>query len=294
MTEGKIYSKISLFALPIFIGQLFQQFYNVADSLVVGRYLGKQALAAVSSSGSLIFLLVGFINGVFVGAGVVIGRYYGARENEKVHTAVHTTTAFAVLSGLFLTAAGMLLTPVILRLMNTPADVLPESIRYFRLYFAGALGNVLYNAFNGIFQARGDSRHPLYYLIISSITNVVLDILFVKYFKWGVGGAAAATVISQFLSAIISFVKLTTVDDVHKIVPHDVRIDWPMLREVLATGLPTGVQNSVIGLANVIVQSNINDFGSDAMAGCGAYFKIEGFAFLPVTSFSVALTTLSL
>lgn len=291
MTEGKIYSKISLFALPIFIGQLFQQFYNVADSLVVGRYLGKQALAAVSSSGSLIFLLVGFINGVFVGAGVVIGRYYGARENEKVHTAVHTTTAFAVLSGLFLTAAGMLLTPVILRLMNTPADVLPESIRYFRLYFAGALGNVLYNAFNGIFQARGDSRHPLYYLIISSITNVVLDILFVKYFKWGVGGAATATVISQFLSAIISFVKLTTVDDVHKIVPHDVRIDWPMLREVLATGLPTGVQNSVIGLANVIVQSNINDFGSDAMAGCGAYFKIEGFAFLPVTSFSVTLTT---
>lgn len=291
MTEGKIYSKISLFALPIFIGQLFQQFYNVADSLVVGRYLGKQALAAVSSSGSLIFLLVGFINGVFVGAGVVIGRYYGARENEKVHTAVHTTTAFAVLSGLFLTAAGMLLTPVILRLMNTPADVLPESIRYFRLYFAGALGNVLYNAFNGIFQARGDSRHPLYYLIISSMTNVVLDILFVKYFKWGVGGAATATVISQFLSAIISFVKLTNVDDVHKIVPHDVRIDWPMLREVLATGLPTGVQNSVIGLANVIVQSNINDFGSDAMAGCGAYFKIEGFAFLPVTSFSVALTT---
>lgn len=128
-------------------------------------------------------------------------------------------------------------------------------------------------------------------MIISSITNVVLDILFVKYFKWGVGGAATATVISQFLSAIISFVKLTTVDDVHKIVPHDVRIDWPMLREVLATGLPTGVQNSVIGLANVIVQSNINDFGSDAMAGCGAYFKIEGFAFLPVTSFSVALTT---
>ena len=126
MTEGKIYSKISLFALPIFIGQLFQQFYNVADSLVVGRYLGKQALAAVSSSGSLIFLLVGFINGVFVGAGVVIGRYYGARENEKVHTAVHTTTAFAVLSGLFLTAAGMLLTPLILRLMNTPTDVLPS------------------------------------------------------------------------------------------------------------------------------------------------------------------------
>lgn len=291
LTEGKIYSRITLFALPIFIGQLFQQLYNVVDSLVVGNVLGKEALAAVSSSGSLIFLLVGFINGVFVGAGVVIGRYYGARQYDKVHSAVHTTVAFGVLSGLFLTVFGMVTTPLLLRLMGTPADVLPESIKYFRLYFAGSVGSVLYNTFNGIFQARGDSKHPLYYLIIASVTNVVLDILFVKYLNMGVGGAAIATAISHTLSAAISFTKLTRVDDVHRVVAKDIKIEAPMLREVLATGLPTGVQNSVIALANVIVQSNINAFGSDAMAGCGAYSKLEGFAFLPVTSFCVALTT---
>lgn len=291
MTEGKIYSRITLFALPIFIGQLFQQMYNIADSLVVGKVLGKQSLAAVSSSGSLIFLIVGFIYGVFVGAGVVIGRYYGAQKNDMVHRAVHTTVAFGLAAGAFLTVFGVTCTPLILRLMNTPADVLPESIAYFRVYFAGSVGMVLYNSFNGIFQARGDSRHPLYYLIIASCTNVVLDILFVKYLGFGIVGAAAATAISQFLSAGISFYKLTHVNDVHRVTVRDIGFDLELLKEILATGLPTGVQNSVIGLANVIVQTNINAFGSDAMAGCGAYFKVEGFAFLPVTSFSVALTT---
>ena len=291
MTEGKIYSRITLFALPIFIGQLFQQMYNIADSLVVGKVLGKQSLAAVSSSGSLIFLIVGFIYGVFVGAGVVIGRYYGAQKNDMVHRAVHTTVAFGLAAGAFLTVFGITCTPVILRLMNTPADVLPESIAYFRVYFAGSVGMVLYNSFNGIFQARGDSRHPLYYLIIASCTNVVLDILFVKYLGFGIVGAAAATAISQFLSAGISFYKLTHVNDVHRVTLREIGFDLELLKEILATGLPTGVQNSVIGLANVIVQTNINAFGSDAMAGCGAYFKVEGFAFLPVTSFSVALTT---
>ncbi|MBR4635805.1 MAG: MATE family efflux transporter [Clostridia bacterium] len=291
MTEGKIYSRITLFALPIFIGQLFQQMYNIADSLVVGKVLGKQSLAAVSSSGSLIFLIVGFIYGVFVGAGVVIGRYYGAQKNDMVHRAVHTTVAFGLAAGAFLTVFGITCTPFILRLMNTPADVLPESIAYFRVYFAGSVGMVLYNSFNGIFQARGDSRHPLYYLIIASCTNVVLDILFVKYLGFGIVGAAAATAISQFLSAGISFYKLTHVNDVHRVTLREIGFDLELLKEILATGLPTGVQNSVIGLANVIVQTNINAFGSDAMAGCGAYFKVEGFAFLPVTSFSVALTT---
>lgn len=291
MTEGKIYSRITLFALPIFIGQLFQQMYNIADSLVVGKVLGKQSLAAVSSSGSLIFLIVGFIYGVFVGAGVVIGRYYGAQKNDMVHRAVHTTVAFGLAAGAFLTVFGVTCTPFILRLMNTPADVLPESIAYFRVYFAGSVGMVLYNSFNGIFQARGDSRHPLYYLIIASCTNVVLDILFVKYLGFGIVGAAAATAISQFLSAGISLYKLTHVNDVHRVTVREIGFDLELLKEILATGLPTGVQNSVIGLANVIVQTNINAFGSDAMAGCGAYFKVEGFAFLPVTSFSVALTT---
>ena len=291
MIEGKISKRIALFALPIFIGQLFQQMYNIADSLVVGNVLGKQSLAAVSSSGSLIFLIVGFIYGVFVGAGVVIGRYYGAQKYDMVHRAVHTTVAFGIAAGLLLTVFGIIFTPFILKLMRTPADVLPESIRYFRFYFAGSLGNVLYNAFNGIFQARGDSRHPLYYLMIASITNIILDVLFVKYLGFGIAGAAVATAISQFLSAGISLYKLTHVNDVHRITLKDIRFDPPLLKEVLSTGLPTGVQNSVIGFANVIVQSNINVFGSDAMAGCGAYSKLEGFAFLPVTSFSVSLTT---
>lgn len=291
MTEGKISKRIAFFALPIFIGQLFQQMYNIADSFVVGRVLGTQSLAAVSSSGSLIFLIVGFIYGVFVGAGVVIGRYYGAQKYDMVHRAVHTTVAFGIAAGLFLTVFGVVFTPFILRLMRTPEDVLPESIRYFRFYFAGSLGSVMYNSFNGIFQARGDSRHPLYYLMIASVTNVILDILFVKYLGFGIAGAAVATAISQFLSAGISLYKLTHVDDVHRINLKEIRFDPPILKEVLATGLPTGVQNSVIGLANVIVQSNINVFGKQAMAGCGAYSKLEGFAFLPVTSFSVSLTT---
>ncbi len=291
MTEGKIYSKIALFALPIFIGQLFQQMYNIADSLVVGKVLGKQALAAVASSGSLIFLIVGFIYGVFVGAGVVIGRYYGAQKYDLVHRAVHTTVAFGICAGIVLMVFGMTCTPLILRLMNTPEEVFPESVKYFRVYFAGSIGSVLYNSFNGIFQARGDSRHPLYYLIVASVTNVLLDILFVKFLNFGIIGAAAATAISQFLSATLSFIKLTTVNDVHRITPKDIRFDKTLLKEILATGLPTGVQNSVIGFANVIVQTNINAFGPDAMAGCGSYSKLEGFAFLPVTSFSVSLTT---
>ena len=288
MTEGRISKRIALFALPIFIGQLFQQMYNITDSIVVGKVLGTKSLAAVSSSGSLIFLIVGFIYGVFVGAGVVIGRYYGAQKYDMVHRAVHTTVAFGLAAGLFLMVFGIIFTPHILRLMRTPADVLPESTRYFRFYFAGSIGNVMYNAFNGIFQARGDSRHPLYYLMIASITNIALDLLFVRDLGFGIAGAAIATAISQFLSAGISLYKLTHVDDVHRITLKDIRFDRPLLKEVLATGLPTGVQNSVIGLANVVVQSNINVFGADAMAGCGAYSKIEGFAFLPV---SVSLTT---
>lgn len=291
MTEGKIYKKIVMFALPIFIGQLFQQLYNVIDSLVVGNYIGKEALAAVSSSGNLIFLLVGFVNGVFIGAGVVIGRYIGAKENEKVHAAVHTTVMLGLVSGIALTVIGILTTPLLLKAMNTPENVLPESIKYFRWYFAGSIGNIMYIALMGVFQARGDAKRPLYYLIIASVINVVLDIVFVKSFGMGVEGAAIATAISHTISAVLSLIRLMHTDDVHRVVLKDIGFDKRMLREILATGLPTGVQNSVIAFANVLVQSNINVFGDNAMAGCGAYSKLEGFAFLPVTSFSVALTT---
>lgn len=291
MTEGKISKKIILFALPVFLGQLLQQLYNVVDSVVVGRVLGKEALAAVSSSGSLIFLIVGFINGLFMGANVIVGKRYGAGEYDGVKVAVHTSVAFGLIMGVVLTVVGIGITPSLLRLMGTPDDVMPNSIVYFRIYFMGGLGNVMYNACCGIFQAMGDSRHPLYYLMTSAITNTILDILFVAFLGFGVQGAAAATAISQFLSAILAFVKLTRVDDVHRVNLRDIKIDLPTLNRELRLGLPTGVQNSVIAIANVIVQSNINAFGSDAMAGCGSYFKIEGFAFLPITSFSMALTT---
>jgi len=291
LTEGKISKKIILFALPILLGNLFQQLYNVADSLVVGNVLGKDALAAVSSSGSLIFLLVGLLSGIFVGAGVIISRYYGAKSYKDLSVAVHTTVAFGIITGIIVTVAGIALSPTLLKLMGTPEDVLPNSIIYFRLYFAGGIGMAMYNTCVGIFQAVGDSRHPLYYLIISAVTNVLLDILFVAVFDWGIAGAAIATTISQLLSAILSFVKLTRVNDVYKVRISLIRINPGMLFKILKLGIPTGIQNSVIAFANVIVQSNINKFGSTAIAGCGSYSKLEGFAFLPITSFSVALTT---
>lgn len=291
MTEGKISNKIILFAMPIFLGNLFQQLYSIVDSLVVGNFLGKDALAAVSSSGSLIFLITGFISGIFVGAGVIIANYYGAEDEEELSVAVHTTIAFGVIAGILVTVTGMGLTPWMLKMMGTPEDVLPNSILYFRLYFAGGMGIVMYNTCMGILQAVGDSRHPLYYLIISSIINVVLVLLFVAVLGFGIGGAAIATVISQFMSAILAFIKLLNVDGVHRVRFKQISIQPKMLGRLLKLGVPTGVQNSVIGFANVIVQSNINQFGSVAMAGCGSYAKLEGFAFLPITSFSVALTT---
>lgn len=289
MTEGSIWKKIILFAFPIFLGNLFQQLYNLTDAIVIGNMVGKEALAAVTSSGNLIFLMIGFVNGIFVGAGVVISRYFGARDTENVQKAVHTTVAFGLIMSVVLTAVGLTLTPVLLRLMGTPADVIDNSILYFRIYFIGALGFVMYNTSNGIYQAVGDSRHPLYYLMISSALNVVLDLVFVRF--WGIAGGAWATVISQLCATAISFFKLTRVKTENRISIRKIRIHRDLLRQIVGLGLPTGVQNSVIAFANVIVQSNINVFGSAAMAGCGSYAKLEGFAFLPITGFTVALTT---
>ena len=203
MTEGPIWKRIIAFALPLFLGNLFQQLYTTADSLIVGNFLGSSSLAAVSSSGPPIFLLVGFFNGIAVGAGVVTARYYGARQSESVSQAVHTTVAFGIVAGVLLTVLGLIYTPVILRLMGTPGDVLPESVVYFRIYFSGSLAFVLYNIFVGILQSVGDSRHPLIYLIISSAVNVALDLLLIAVLGFGVGAAALATVIEQCLCAFL-------------------------------------------------------------------------------------------
>ena len=291
MTEGKINSKIIKFAFPIFWGNLFQQLYNMVDAVIVGNFVGEEALAAVSSTGSLIFLLVGFFGGLFGGCGVVISRYFGAKDNDNVKKSVANAVAFGITAGIILTIIGTVFTPYILKLMGTPDNVFGGAADYIRTYFSGIIFVVLYNTASGIFQAVGDSKHPLYYLIVSSITNVVLDILFVAVFNMGVKGAAFATVISQAVSVILAFSRLIKIKDIYRVNIKEIKFDPVLLKEMLKVGIPMGVQNSVIAIANVVVQSNINKFGSVAMAGCGSYSKIEGFAFIPVTSFAMSMTT---
>lgn len=291
MTEGSIWKRIVTFAFPLFWGNLFQQLYNTADSLIVGNFLGDAALAAVSSSGSLIFLMVGFFNGIAIGAGVVIARYFGARDTANLQKSIHTTVAFGLICGCALTIVGVFAAPQILVWMGTPSAVLPNSITYFRIYFSGSLAFVMYNFFVGILQSVGDSRHPLIYLVISSGVNIVLDLILIGVFRHGVGAAALATVISQFISVALCMNQLLCSPDEFRLSFRQIRLDRDMLRQILGNGLPAGFQNSIISVANVFVQANINQFGQMAVAGCGAYSKVQGFGFLPITCFSMALTT---
>lgn len=280
-----------LFALPVFLGNVFQQLYNAFDAWCVGNYIGENALAAVSSSGSLIFMMVSFFNGVAMGAGVVIARFFGAKQYEPMRKAIHTAISFGLVTGILLTIAGIAFTPTILGWMGTPDEVLPQSISYFRWYFTGAIFTVMYNIFVGILHAVGDSKHPLYYLIFSTFVNIALDMLFVAFLHLGVGSAAIATTVSQGISALLCCVHLTRSKTPYRVSLREIGFDKKSLIDIVKYGLPSGVQNSVIALANVVVQSNINSFGKSAMAGCGSYSKLEGFAFLPVTCFTQALST---
>ena len=291
MTEGKVWKILVRFAFPLLLGNLFQQLYNAVDSLVVGNFCGNEALAAVSSSGSMQHLLIGFFQGVFIGASVIISRCFGAKDEDGVDEAIHTTVIFSLAAGVVLTILGVIFTPMILRWMGTPENVLPNSVTYFRIYCMGLLGMVLYNTTNGIFNALGDSKHPLYYLIISSVANVILDLLFVGVFRWGVAGAALATTMGQFLSAILGLLHLMSGRFVVQIKISKLQVNFSVLKEVFRLGLPSGIQNSVNAIANLVVQSNINAFGDLAMGGCGSYSKIQSFVFLPVLSMSLALTT---
>ena len=291
MTVGTPWKLIASFALPVFLSQLFQQFYNTVDSLIVGRVHGTEALAAVSSSGTLIFLMISFFVGTSMGAGIVISKYYGARDYERVSRAVHTNICLGIICGVILTIVGVVLPPTFLRWMGTDPDVMPDATAYFRYYFAGAIAIVLYNNCKGVMNALGDSRRPLYYLIISSVTNVLLDLLFIAVFRWGVWAAAFATTLSQALSVVLCIIHLSKKGTLYQLQLSKLRIDKESLGEIVRYGLPAGVQNSVIGFANVIVQTNINSFTKIATAAYGTYAKIEGFAFLPITSFTMALTT---
>ena len=291
LTEGSVWKVIVRFAFPVFLGNVLQQFYNTFDSWVVGKFLGDTALAAVGSSGSLVYMMIGFFNGLAMGAGVLVARYYGARDYEAMRRVIHTDVALGICSGIMLSILGVLFTPTILRWMGTPEQVLPQSISYFRFYSYGVIFTVLYNIFVGILHAVGDSRHPLYYLIFSTFLNVVLDLMFVAVFHWGVGAAAMATTLSQGVSALLCFIHLLRTKERYQLVLRDVHFDRKSLVDILRFGLPAGVQSSVINFANLVVQSNINSFGAAAMAGCGAHAKIEGFVVLPITCFAQSLST---
>ncbi len=291
LTEGSIRKNIIGFAIPIFIGYLFQQLYNTADSLIVGNYLGENALAAVSSNAAFIFLFVGFFMGFATGAGVVIAHHIGADDPGQTARAVHTTVAMGLAFSALVSVVGVAITPAVLRWMGTPQEVFVESGKYLRVYFGGATGLVMYNMLVGILQASGDSRHPLAYLIISSLVNVALDVLFVAGMGMGVEGAAYATVISQFLSMFLVAARLMRTDSSIRVSFRKIRFDGENLRRIIRNGLPTAGQACVIDLSNMLIQSYINSFGNLAMAGIGASTKVEGFAFLPVTAFSMAVTT---
>ena len=291
MTDGPITTHLIAFSVPLLLGNIFQMLYNTVDSIVVGNFVGKEALAAISSTTMIVNIMIFFFNGFSVGGSVVIGQYLGARKMKELHRTVETTIAMTILFGIFFTFAGFLLVPFMLRLMQTPEDVFPQAKLYLEIYFSGALGLLIYNMGSGILRAVGDTKRPLYFLIFTSILNTVLDLVFVIVFKAGIAGAAIATIISQFISAIMVLVLLTRADDIYKLTWNDLRIDLPILKFIMQIGLPAGVQSMITSVSNVFVQSYINGFGSGCMAGWGAYNKLDSFIFLPINSLGQAATT---
>ena len=289
LTQGPILKQIILFAIPLLLGQLFQQLYNSVDSIVVGRFVGTTALAAVSSSGDISMLLTGFFVGFSSGASVVFGRAFGANRLDKLHAAIHTALLFSVMIGVGIAALGILCTPLLLRLVNCPADVWVESDRYLRVYLVGVLFTSVYNVGAGVLRAVGDSRNPLIFLIISSLTNIVLDLIFVAWLGWGVMGVAVATVISQLLSVVLVIRKMLTTEDVYKLIPADLKLDRQLLKEILSMGLPAAVQASLLSVSNMVVQRNINGFGSTVMAGAGVGKRIDRFCGLVPHCIGMAL-----
>jgi putative MATE family efflux protein len=291
MTQGVIWKQLLWFAFPLLLGNLFQQFYNTVDSIVVGNYIGANALAAVGASTPIINLLVGMFAGLGTGAGVVIARFFGARDDRGVHDGVHTTIALCIVSGIAMSLIGTGLSPQILKWMHTPPEVMEGSITYLQIYFMGVGAMMIYNMGSGILRAVGDSRTPLYFLIASSILNIVLDLVFVIRIQMGVAGVAWATLVAQVVSASLVLIRLCRSKESYRLILRDIRFHKKVLLETIRIGLPGGIQNAVVSFSNVIVQYNINSFGAAAVAGCSTYTKVDGFAVLPVMSFSMAVTT---
>lgn len=291
MTSGSIWKTILIFSIPLIIGNLLQQTYNTIDSMIVGNFVGSSALAAVGSSTALINLLISFAQGIAVGSGIIVAQSLGSNARKDVRVSIHTSMALALVLGLVISIMGYVFAPWLLEKMQTPSEVMPESIEYLRVFSLGLIFNVIYNMEAGILNAVGNSKRSLLYLSIASFTNVVLDFIFIKYLGMGVRGAAIATNISQFISALLALLFLLRVPEIYKVSLKKIKIHKDMTIRIIKVGIPTAIQGTVISLSNVIMQSSVNVFGAMPMAGFGAFIKIDGFNILPVLSLSLAITT---
>lgn len=291
MTQGSIARHILAFAFPLLLGNLFQQLYNTVDTWVVGNFVSNEAFSAVGTVGPIINMLIGFFMGLSSGAGVVISQFYGARRHEDVSRAVHTAIVMTLILAVIFTCVGNAMIPFMLNLMNTPAEVAPQSTAYLRIYFSGVIGLMLYNIGAGILRAVGDSQRPFYFLVVCAVMNTVLDLLFVLAFGMGVEGVALATVLSQGISAVLVVITLMRSDNCIRLVPGKLRIHFPMLKKVFLVGIPAALQMAVTAFSNVFVQSYINYFGADCMSGWTAYAKVDQLLFLPMQSIALASTT---
>lgn len=291
MTSGNIIKQIIFFAMPLMLGNIFQMLYNTVDSIVVGNFVGTEALAAVGATTMIVNMLVFFFNGFATGAGVVMGTYFGARNLERLHSSVETTIATTFILSVVFTIIGVLGVTPMLHFMSTPEDVMGEATLYLRVYFAGISGLLIYNIGSGILRAVGDTKRPLYFLVLTSVINTILDLLFVIVFKMGIMGVALATIIAQFISAFLTLRLLTKTDDIYKLTWHDLKVDIPILKKIMLVGLPAGIQSVITAFSNVFVQAYINFFGASCMAGWSCYNKIDQFIMLPMQSMAMASTT---
>ncbi len=291
MTEGPILTRIIFFSLPLMLGNIFQMLYNTVDVIVVGNFVSKEALAAVGSTTVIINMLVFFFNGFSIGAGVLIGHYFGAKNREQLHISIETTMAATFLLSLFLTAVGVLGTDPMLAFMATPADVFADAHEYLTIYFAGISGLLVYNMGSGILRAVGDTKRPLLFLALTSLLNILLDLLFVILFRLGIAGVGYATILAQFISAVLTLRLLTHTGEVYRMSWSDLKIDPAALKQIFAVGLPAGIQQVITAFSNVFVQSYVNFFGSSCMAGWSCYNKLDQFIMLPIQSTSMAATT---
>lgn len=291
ITEGVIWKQLLIFFFPILLGSFFQQMYNTVDTVVVGRFVGTTALAAVGASGPLIDLLIGFFTGLASGATVVVSQRYGARDGEGVSRAVHTGVALGMVCGLLIMVVGMAVTPWVLRILGTPEAVMGEAQTYTLIYFTGSLAMVIYNVGSGILRALGDSRRPMIYLIICCLVNIVLDLLFVVGFNMGVAGAGIATVISQIVSGLLVLWHLMRLEGEARLYPRQIRFHKETLSSILRIGIPAGFQSSMYSVSNLIIQSSINSFGEVTVAAFTAHSRMCSVIWMVTGAFGVAITT---